>query len=50
LSKKGSAAIYGMVATVPSTELIEDFLHKFLGKIYMPTSTSAAASSTTEKK
>jgi len=34
LSKKGTAAIYGMVASVPSTELIHDFLARFIGRVF----------------
>jgi hypothetical protein len=34
LSSKGSAAMYGMVATIPSGAVVETFLEAFLSKVY----------------
>eukprot|EP01111_Echinosteliopsis_oligospora_P012158 TRINITY_DN4138_c0_g1_i2.p1 TRINITY_DN4138_c0_g1~~TRINITY_DN4138_c0_g1_i2.p1 ORF type:complete len:542 (+),score=131.79 TRINITY_DN4138_c0_g1_i2:88-1713(+) len=34
LQSQGSAAMYGMVAKIPSEEVVEDFLVSFLSKVY----------------
>ena len=36
LAKKGSAAMYGMVASVPDKGLVDDFIVSFFSAIYTP--------------
>jgi hypothetical protein len=34
LASKGSAAMYGMVAKIPLSSIVEDFMIALLGKVY----------------
>ena len=36
LAKEGTAAMYGMVATIPDKTIVADFLIGFFGEVYKP--------------
>ena len=36
LAKKGSAAMYGMVASIPDKALIDDFIISFFSEVFTP--------------
>lgn len=36
LAKKGSAAMYGMVASIPDKGMIDDFILSFFSEVYTP--------------